>query len=202
MFNSLFYLFKLYEYEPCINSYFFISLFITFLYLKHKWPQKMRLDGRSEHEVYVVGVVLVGVLAALALSAAVLYLTRKHGYKLKSHVKSEGEPMSKLYQVSEGKWEWASNSLAVTQVLTLQDLCRARMSTKTTGEKETAPSQRITSLSKESDKDSPSSRSSTSSWLVCKNSTPFHSRNLSYTMEGFFSYPMHIKYYKQSQAIM
>ncbi|CAH1405518.1 unnamed protein product [Nezara viridula] len=193
---------KIDDYKNEIERKTGVKITATGIGYKHKWPQKMRLDGRSEHEVYVVGVVLVGVLAALALSAAVLYLTRKHGYKLKSHVKSEGEPMSKLYQVGEGKWEWASYRLALTQVLTLQDLCRARMSTKTPGEKETAPSQRITSLSKESDKDSPSSRSSTSSWLVCKNSTPFHSRNLCYTMEGFFSYPMHIKYYKQSQAIM
>ena len=74
----------------------------------------MRLDGRSEHEVYVVGVVLVGVLAALALSAAVLYLTRKHGHKLRAHVKSEGEPMSKLYQVSRGMWEWASSNPIMT----------------------------------------------------------------------------------------
>ncbi|XP_066903577.1 receptor-type tyrosine-protein phosphatase N2 isoform X2 [Halyomorpha halys] len=130
------------DYKSEIERKTGVTITATGIGYKHKWPQKMRLDGRSEHEVYVVGVVLVGVLAALALSAAVLYLTRKHGYKLKSHVKSEGEPMSKLYQ----------------------DLCRARMSTKTPSEKETAPSQRITSLSKESDKDSPSSRSSTSSW--------------------------------------
>lgn len=105
---------------------------------KHaKLPTALRLHANSDHEVYVVGVVVFGVLAALALSAAVLYLTKKHGHKLRSHVKSEGEPMRKLYQ----------------------DLCRARMSTKTPSQQESAPAQRIASLSKESDKDSPSSRS-------------------------------------------
>lgn len=53
----------------------------------------------------------------------------------------------------------------------LQELCRARMSGKTSPNQgqdsgSTAPAQRIASLSKESDKDSGSSRSSTSSWLV------------------------------------
>lgn len=51
-----------------------------------------------------------------------------------------------------------------------QELCRARMSGKWTGQQTTAaphPSdtpQRITSLSREPDGNSPSTRSSTSSW--------------------------------------
>ncbi|XP_024081588.1 receptor-type tyrosine-protein phosphatase N2 [Cimex lectularius] len=109
---------------------------------KVKLPSVVHLDGRPDHQVYIVTVIVCGVLAALALSGGVLYLTRKHGHKLKS-MTSDTEP-SKHYQ----------------------DLCRARMSTKTTQQAQDspAPAQRITSLSKESDKDSPSSRSSTSSW--------------------------------------
>ncbi|BES96315.1 PTPc [Nesidiocoris tenuis] len=116
---------------------------------KSKLPSAERLDVRSDHEIYVVTVIVCGVMAALVLSAGVLYLTRRHGYKLANMTATDTES-SKLYQ----------------------DLCRARMSTKATngqngknGESAgTAPTQRIASLSKESDKDSPSSRSSTSSW--------------------------------------
>ncbi|KAF6208785.1 hypothetical protein GE061_014525 [Apolygus lucorum] len=115
---------------------------------KSKLPSAERLDRRPDHEVYVVSVIVCGVLAALTLSAGVLYLTRRHGYKLANMTSGDTES-SKLYQ----------------------DLCRARMSSKNTapaghsaGESAPAPAQRIASLSKESDKDSPSSRSSTSSW--------------------------------------
>lgn len=58
----------------------------------------VRLDGRPEHEVYVVTVVVCGVLVALALSAGVLYLTRRHGHKIRNMTSSTEEP-SKHYQV-------------------------------------------------------------------------------------------------------
>uniref|UniRef100_A0A0K8SXI2 Protein-tyrosine phosphatase receptor IA-2 ectodomain domain-containing protein n=1 Tax=Lygus hesperus TaxID=30085 RepID=A0A0K8SXI2_LYGHE len=64
---------------------------------KSKLPSAKQLDIRPDHEVYVVSVIVCGVLAALTLSAGVLYLTRRHGYKLANMTSGDTES-SKLYQ--------------------------------------------------------------------------------------------------------
>ncbi|XP_060528075.1 receptor-type tyrosine-protein phosphatase N2 [Cylas formicarius] len=94
---------------------------------------------------YIVLFLVCGVLVALILATIVLTLIRRH-------VKSK----EKLRGLSRPETEASKD---------YQDLCRARMATKGQGggSESAADKGRITSLSKESEQ-SPSSRSSTSSW--------------------------------------
>ncbi|KAL1137755.1 hypothetical protein AAG570_009451 [Ranatra chinensis] len=113
---------------------------------KTKLPSMMRLGGGlgsgGESDMYVALVIVCGVLAALAMSAALLFLARRHSAnKLQGLTSTADTEPSKHYQ----------------------DLCRARMSSKNQNDGGGSAAQRIASLSRESD-NSPSSRSSTSSW--------------------------------------
>lgn len=98
----------------------------------------------NDNEFYIVIFMVCGVLGAMIVAAALLIIIRKH-------IKSK----EKLQGLSKPDTEASKD---------YQDLCRARMSAKgqPSGSGEGAHG-RVTSLSKESEQ-SPSSRSSTSSW--------------------------------------
>lgn len=96
----------------------------------------------NENQFYIVIFMVCGVLAAMIIATALLILIRRH-IKSKEKLQGLGRPdteASKDYQ----------------------DLCRSRMAAKGQTPGETVHG-RITSLSRESEQ-SPSSRSSTSSW--------------------------------------
>ncbi|KAK9889816.1 hypothetical protein WA026_007186 [Henosepilachna vigintioctopunctata] len=96
----------------------------------------------NDNEFFIVIFMVCGVLGAMILAAAVLIVIRRH-------IKAK----EKLQGLSKPDTEASKD---------YQDLCRTRMSTKGQPSGENVHG-RITSLSKESEQ-SPSSRSSTSSW--------------------------------------
>lgn len=96
----------------------------------------------NEDQFYIVIFMVCGVLAALIIATVLLILIRRH---LKSREKISG--------LSRPETEPSKD---------YQDLCRARMASKPQPASDTVHG-RITSLSRESEQ-SPSSRSSTSSW--------------------------------------
>ncbi|XP_028170723.1 receptor-type tyrosine-protein phosphatase N2 isoform X3 [Ostrinia furnacalis] len=102
---------------------------------------------------------LVGSLAVLIVGAVIFAVLLKRDFNSKR--KMQG--LSSAAEIdAEAKMDYQ---------VTIEELCRARMSGKWTGQQATAaaphptePPQRITSLSREPDANSPSTRSSTSSW--------------------------------------
>uniref|UniRef100_A0A8D8UEH7 Receptor-type tyrosine-protein phosphatase N2 n=1 Tax=Cacopsylla melanoneura TaxID=428564 RepID=A0A8D8UEH7_9HEMI len=108
---------------------------------ENQLPIKVDLKHESDHELFVATVIMCGVIAALLSAGAAYYIVRRNSdTRRKLHsLSSQGTEPSKDYQ----------------------DLCRARMATKASQEN-VVPTVRVSKLSQESD--SPSSRSSTSSW--------------------------------------
>ncbi|KAI5711033.1 hypothetical protein M8J75_013537 [Diaphorina citri] len=104
-------------------------------------PIKLDLKHETDHELFVATLIMCGVFAALISAGAAYYMVRRNSVSRKKlhSLSSQGTEPSKDYQ----------------------DLCRARMATKASQEN-VVPSVRVSKLSQESD--SPSSRSSTSSW--------------------------------------
>lgn len=92
-------------------------------------------------EMYIIGILLSGIVLAIMVAACILVAIRRHIIS-----------KDKLHGLARPDTEASKD---------YQDLCRARMSAKTQ-QAETVHG-RITSLSRESEQ-SPSSRSSTSSW--------------------------------------
>nr|CAD7198186.1 unnamed protein product [Timema douglasi] len=121
---------------PAINTY------LTKLPLVHA------AGTESEHEMYILVFFMCGMLAAVMVAAAALYLIRRHT-----------RSRDKLNNLTAPDTEASKD---------YQELCRARMATKSQQDKPEAlhVGQRIASLSRESEgsNNSPSSRSSTSSW--------------------------------------
>ncbi|XP_039297087.1 uncharacterized protein LOC111044754 [Nilaparvata lugens] len=109
---------------------------------KAKLPAIMSLVSEADHNLYVFSFILIGVVGAVVISAAALYVIRRHAAS-----------REKLQNLTAPDTEASKD---------YQELCRARMATKPAQEASPA-AQRIASLSRESD-NSPSSRSSTSSW--------------------------------------
>ncbi|PNF34880.1 Receptor-type tyrosine-protein phosphatase N2 [Cryptotermes secundus] len=115
---------------------------------KTKLPTVLRANPDTEHELYVATFLLCGVIAAVLIAAAALYVIRRHA-----------RSREKLQNLTAPDTEASKD---------YQELCRARMATKTQQDKPEPihVGQRIASLSRESEgsNNSPSSRSSTSSW--------------------------------------
>ncbi|XP_044755325.1 receptor-type tyrosine-protein phosphatase N2 isoform X2 [Coccinella septempunctata] len=109
---------------------------------KEKMQAVLAAPMINDNEFYIVIFMVCGVLGAMIVAAALLIIIRKH-------IKSK----EKLQGLSKPDTEASKD---------YQDLCRARMSAKGQPSGESVHG-RITSLSKESEQ-SPSSRSSTSSW--------------------------------------
>ncbi|RZF34997.1 hypothetical protein LSTR_LSTR015400 [Laodelphax striatellus] len=109
-----------------------------------KLPAIMSLVSEADHNLYVFSFILIGVVGAVVISAAALYVIRRHAAS-----------REKLQNLTAPDTEASKD---------YQELCRARMATKPAQEASPA-AQRIASLSRESD-NSPSSRSSTSSWYA------------------------------------
>uniref|UniRef100_A0A1B6DJL1 Receptor-type tyrosine-protein phosphatase N2 n=1 Tax=Clastoptera arizonana TaxID=38151 RepID=A0A1B6DJL1_9HEMI len=107
-----------------------------------KLPTVLSLHD-SEYELYLAMFVVACVSAAVLLSAALLVGIRRYS-----------SSKNKLQGLATADTEASKD---------YQDLCRARMAAKPPQDTPQATSQRIASLSRESD-NSPSSRSSTSSW--------------------------------------
>ncbi|XP_069677518.1 receptor-type tyrosine-protein phosphatase N2 isoform X2 [Periplaneta americana] len=115
---------------------------------KTKLPTVLSLGPDTEHELYVATFLLCGVIAAVLIAATALFVIRRHA-----------RSREKLQNLTAPDTEASKD---------YQELCRARMATKTQQEKPEPihVGQRIASLSRESEgsNNSPSSRSSTSSW--------------------------------------
>ncbi|XP_017769765.1 PREDICTED: receptor-type tyrosine-protein phosphatase N2 isoform X2 [Nicrophorus vespilloides] len=109
---------------------------------KTKEPSVVVSHKEVGNEFYIIIFTVCGILIALIIASILLLIIRKH-------VNSKEKLNSLARPDSEASKDY-------------QDLCRARMSTKGTTPAETVHG-RITSLSRESEQ-SPSSRSSTSSW--------------------------------------
>nr|CAD7262760.1 unnamed protein product [Timema shepardi] len=113
-----------------------------------KLPLVHAAGTESEHEMYILVFFMCGMLAAVMVAAAALYLIRRHT-----------RSRDKLNNLTAPDTEASKD---------YQELCRARMATKSQQDKPEPlhVGQRIASLSRESEgsNNSPSSRSSTSSW--------------------------------------
>nr|CAD7406941.1 unnamed protein product [Timema poppensis] len=116
--------------------------------LRTKLPLVHAAGTESEHEMYILVFFMCGMLAAVMVAAAALYLIRRHT-----------RSRDKLNNLTAPDTEASKD---------YQELCRARMATKSQQDKPEPlhVGQRIASLSRESEgsNNSPSSRSSTSSW--------------------------------------
>lgn len=102
----------------------------------------------NEREMWILSFLLCGVIAAVAIAGAALFVIKRHS-----------RTRDKLQNLTQPDTEASKD---------YQDLCRARMATKTAQEKPEGGvvGHRITNLTRESEgsNHSPSSRSSTSSW--------------------------------------
>ncbi|KDR20994.1 Receptor-type tyrosine-protein phosphatase N2 [Zootermopsis nevadensis] len=115
---------------------------------KTKLPTVLSLSLDTEHKLYVATFLICGVIAAVLIAASALFVIRRHA-----------RSREKLQSLTAPETEASRD---------YQELCRARMATKTQQDKPEPihVGQRIASLSRESEgsNNSPSSRSSTSSW--------------------------------------
>ncbi|KAL0268125.1 UNVERIFIED_CONTAM: hypothetical protein PYX00_010191 [Menopon gallinae] len=117
---------------------------------KAKLPTVMSQSTVDEHQLWILSFLLCGVIAAVAIAGAAFFVIRRH-----SRTRQKLQNMTQLD--SEASKDY-------------QDLCRARMATKSPQEKPEGGGgfigHRITNLTRESEgsNHSPSSRSSTSSW--------------------------------------
>lgn len=127
--------------------------------IQTKWPI-VRHTGDIEDDGAILGMelpvllALVGSLAVLLVASAIFALLLRRDMKAKR----------KMHGLA------SATEIDAEATRDYQELCRARMSGKWTGQTAASHSvetpQRITSLSRETDGNSPSTRSSTSSWYV------------------------------------
>ncbi|KAK6631075.1 hypothetical protein RUM43_014171 [Polyplax serrata] len=129
------------------------------LFFQSQLPTTMSLLGEDERQLWILSFLLCGIIAAIAIIGTVFFIVKRHPHardKLRNLTQTDTEA-SKDYQETDELF-----------VSVAQDLCRARMASKTAQDKPEGQvtGHRVTNLTRETEgaNHSPSSRSSTSSW--------------------------------------